>query len=481
MKLTKNGLFVVAEFSPTNISQYQYESISYSFIGTDSVSVNVISNSKFIINLFTGLISGITDVNDTPYTQISLNAFFASFSTGGSNTGDLIFVDNINKLPNPVLGTYTLNESYFFTEKIDFGGANVVLDNAAIIGASQEKAGITNANVTASSTSSVNWIRFDECDILIDAIGGAFDLTKNNFYGCGYITIQNAANIILETSAFINSLGIDLVGTIDSLVLSPNCIFRNADISEGIPIPVGYDTTNFVNIASTAVINRRIRVQDSVFSTSVATQKAINFEVGASIPVESLILKTVSFNGIGTALNGINGGDDRASFFEVKGGNSINSATIGSMVMKDNTVATVVSFQDDRYKVAGTFEAGAVMQRFQFDAVNNALEYTSVVPRTFIIQAPFTVRNDSGSNVVIGSYLGVKKAANLNFDPDIDRISESEQYTTNSNSTRPDAGTCQAVVTLEQGDKIYLITQNKKGAQDIIHEFVNLIAQRAAI
>lgn len=473
-KLTKNGSSVIIE----------RDGVSNQFNGIDLKArfqgLNVtIANSNLL--LYNGLLSELLNDSNVAYTESELKSLIGSFNLGGGGVNDLIFVSTINDLPNPVLGVYTLNESYFFTDKIDFGGASVILDNAAIIGTSQEKAGITNANVTVSSTSSVNWIRFDDCDILINAIDGAFDWTKVNFYGCGYVTIQNAANIVLETTAFINSLGINLIGTIDSLILSPNCIWRAASPSETVIAPLNYDTTNFINIASTAVINRRVRIQDSVFITSVATQKAIHFEVGATIPIESLILKTVSFNGPGTALSGINGNDDRASFFEVNGGNSINSATIGSMVMKNNAVATVVSVTNDRYKVAGTFAAGTVMQRFSFDAVNNALEYTSSVPRAFVIQAPFTVRNDSGANVVIGSYLGVKKAVNPTFVPDVDRISESEQYTTNGNSTRPDSGTCQAVVTLEQGDKIYLIAQNRSGTQNIIHEFVNLVAQKAAI
>lgn len=484
MKLTKNGLFIVAEFSPTNISTYQYQNVSYSFLGVNSVSINIFSNSDFVSNIFTGLLSELTDENDTPYTQISLNAFFASFAAGNQIADNTIEVNSLLDLPAPVGGVITLpnlGQLYKINNEIDLLGNTLVVNSNVLLGFSQDTTGFANGVMTINSTCALRYIKLLTIDMTIDALGGAFDWPFVNFYGCPYVKVVNASNLIIETTGFIESMGINLTGTVDSIVISPNCIFRAADISEAIPTPIGYNTTNFVNIASAAVITRRCRIQDSVFSTSQAPQTGINVELGASIQVESLILKTVRFTGAGTALVGINGSDDRASFFEVFGGNSINSARIGSMVMKDNNIATVVSVQNDRYKVAGTFEVGTVMQRFAFDAVNNALEYTSVVPAVFVIQAPFTARNDAGANVVIGSYLGVKKAANPTFNPDIDRIDQSEQYITTRNDNSPNSGTCQAAVLLEQGDKIYFITENRSGEQNIVHEFVNVIAQRAAI
>lgn len=473
-KIFKNGGTLILE-NGTSSNQFSGALAKVRFSGS-----NVTITHEGLI-LYNGDISGLLDSSDSAYTIQGLKNLLASFNLGVGGLEGLIFVDSINKLPEPVEGVYTLDGSYFFTKQIDFDGANVVFQNASIIGTSQEKAGIKNANISILSTTSFNWIRFDNCALSIDAIGGAFDWTKVNFYGCGYLDILNASNVILETIGFINSMGVNLVGEIDSFVLSPNCIFIAASIEDNIQEPDGYENASFLNITSTATINRRVRVQDSVFSTSYLTQKAINFESGASIPIESLILKTVGFNGIGAALSGINGDDDRTSFFEVNGGNSLNSSSIGSMVMKSNTVATTVGTQDESYKVNGVFEEGAIMQRFAFDAVNNALEYTSIVPRTFIIQAPFTVRSASGANVVTGTYIGVKKASSLVFDPAIDTLTESEQYTTNSNSSRPDSGSCQAIAKLGQGDKIYMITENKNGTQDIVHEFINIIAQRASI
>lgn len=178
-------------------------------------------------------------------------------------------------------------------------------------------------------------------------------------------------------------------------------------------------------------------------------------------------------------LIGINGDDDRCLFFECAGANLINSTAIGKIFMNGNTVETAVGVRNARYKVAGTFSFSADAQRFAFDAVNNALEYTSAVPRVFFINMPFTARSAVSTNIIIGTYIGVKRFENENFNPDVDRLDDSELYITSSSSSRPDSGTCVDIVTLRKGDKLYAITQNRSGTQSLVYEALSIIPVKA--
>ena len=297
-------------------------------------------------------------------------------------------IDSFSDLPTPVAGKITLNGGnlYNIYTMIDLQGNELICNNVAIRGISQELSGFTNGKITFTGTSSISYIRFDNIEMVINAPLGAFDWTFVNFYDCpNAVNIIAAQNIIMQTFGFINSSNFRVTGTIDSLVLAPNCIFR------GVTNP----TAVFFDIAPTAVINRRIRIQDSVFQTDFAGQTAVRVQSGATINIESFIMKTVRMNGIGTAFSGISGDDDRAFFFEVVGGNSINSTAIANMYMKNNAVPTVVGASGTRYVMAGVTEFGSVRQRFIHDVATNSLIYTSSVSRVFNIQVAYTVLSGS--------------------------------------------------------------------------------------
>jgi hypothetical protein len=379
---------------------------------------------------------------------------------------EIIFVSERSHLPDSVAGEVTLPANgnlYFFLRMIDLEGDTFYPTNNSLIGSSQELAGLENASVAINETCTIKFFRFNNCSVTIDAPLGAFDWNGLNFYDCSSaISILNAQNCVFETFGFINSRSILLDGTIDSLVMT-NSIVRD----------VGYDE-NFFVVSEFAVVNRRIRIENSVFATTLAGQKGILVQSGATIPDEGFVLKTVRFTGPGEAVSGINGNEDRAMFKDNVGNNVINTSVKGYFYMKNNALATTISVIGDRYEVLGTKTLDTFFaQRF----VNNAnrLEYTSSIPKKIFIQASYT--HNSGANNIIGTYIAIARNGNP-IDPDADRISESEMYVTTSGS-RPDGGFCQCITEISQGDRIYIVTQNTSATNDVTYSFLNFIVKEA--
>jgi len=379
----------------------------------------------------------------------------------------IVYVSSMADLPAVVLGEIFINTGrlYYFLRVVDLGGAILRIGSCAIQGISQELAGIENAEVIVNDTATLSSILFRSCTIEIDAPLGAYDWQHINFYDCNSIEIKQADNLVLDTIGFINTYNVVISGTINSFILAPNCIFRS----------ILEPTATFLKIASTAVITRRIRIQDSVFQTSFVTQNSIVFEAGASIGIESFIVKTVRFTGPGTAVTGINGDNDKAFFFEAIGTGVINSTAIANMYMKNNLVPTLVTVIGDRYPMLGITQFGPIYQKFIHNLSENSLVYSSIVQRIFTVRVTYTVL--SGSNNVVGVYIGIARSG-FPIDPTANRISESEMYTT-TNGARPENSVVQCIVTLNQGDRIYCIVQNTTAATNITISFFNMIVEKA--
>lgn len=382
---------------------------------------------------------------------------------------DIKYINNINQLPDPnESGVVDLGDNgikYVFTRVVDLGGLSIDFGNNVINGISQELGGIQNAVVVIDQTCTVKSFRFNACDVTINAVDGAFDWGFVNFYDCTNVEIVLASNVVWETTGFINTYNVQLTGTVDSWIIAPNCIWRS----------VATDNVDFLAIRSTATVNRRIRIEDSVFASSFANQRPINIEAGATINAESFLLEDIAFIGPGS-ITGINGDDDRAFFTRCSGDGVINSTAIANMTIKDNQTATSTPVSGDRYKVAGITEVNNIIQRLVHDAPNNTLEYTSSVSRIFKILMPYTVF--AGNNNVVGVYIAVTRAGNIE-DPNTDALIDSEMYTT-TNGSRPIGGTSQAIVTLNQGDKVYPVVENENG-NTVRVEFLNMIIETANV
>lgn len=113
-------------------------------------------------------------------------------------------------------------------------------------------------------------------------------------------------------------------------------------------------------------------------------------------------------------------------------------------------------------------------QRFEHDQPNNAVKYVSTIKRSFKAQCSFTVL--SSVNNVVGFYICVVKSGQV-INPVVDRIAESEVYVTASGS-RPDASFVQAIIELEENDKVYLAVENVTATNAVTITFLNLVIEQ---
>jgi hypothetical protein len=393
------------------------------------------------------------------------NGFYGADSGGGG--GGIAYISTLANLPDPVGGVIDLLDDgilYYFTKMVDCLGLTIRLGNNAFQAISQELAGIENAVIDIDTTCTVSSFRFNNISMTIDDINGAYDWQFVNFYNSNNLNIINAANVVWETFGFINTYNLQITGNVSSFVLSPNCIFRS----------VTTEVCDFFAVRSTAVVSRRIRIEKSVFITYFATQNPIIVDVGSSIPVESFVMSTVGFIGNGSIV-GINGDDDIANFRDCTGDGIVNSTSVANMYIIANATDTIAA-QNVKAKYLGTTLVSSVIQRFAHDAANNTLEYLSSVPRIFKIQVPHTTF--AGNNNVVNSYIGVTPSGGTE-NPAVDFI-ESSISSVTTNGTRPERGFSQAIVTLNQGDKVYFIGENTSNS-DFRGEGVNMIVETANV
>ena len=375
---------------------------------------------------------------------------------------EIVIVDNISKLPASVDGAIELLSGvlYLFTQVIDLDGDTLYPNAAILAGTGKEHAGLTNGSVIFSASCDVRYFQFLACDVQINSDGGVFDWNHVNFVDCSLpFRIVQAENCVLETMGFLNSRGIMIDGEVNSVVLSPNCIFvGNSD-----------DTAALIDITENAVINRRLRVQDSVINTSVVGQVGLRVSPLATIGDEKIIFNTVNFGGVGTALDGINGDSDQALFFANRGTGVTNSAVKANLLMSGNTTPTTVASAGVEYEVAGTKTVSSFLERFALNT--NRLKYTSELPRQIKIEANMTLT--CAANNSVGAYICIKRGGGTP-NPVLDKISDSESYIT-TNGTRPDFVGIHTITSIGKDDLVYLAVENKLNVNNITVERINLI------
>jgi len=391
----------------------------------------------------------------------------------GSIPTAFVFVDGPADLPAAVGGVHTLadNATYFLTGTVDLNGARIVAgQNTTILGGSSENCrlkstGLTGTALITSAYSLPMRGLTIEADVALDLDGtgtptAALDWFGVNFSNCATVgTIANYSNFIATDCAWLNSAGLTFDGTIGTVGFS-QCIFTT---------PAGGTA---INVSATCTLTRRFRIIYSAFVV-LSGQTGINFSASATVPDEAYILDTVNFGGGGTYTAGVAGTSDKVRWLSCVG--ITNTVAVAQMFMKNNATATDITVQGDRYPMAGTTEFAALSQRFEHVSADNAVRYTSAIPRRVKAQASFSVT--APNNNVLGIYIGKCTSGN-GLDPDADRISESEVYITAS-GTRPDAGFVQALIDINDGDKLYIIVQNQTSASDITVVFLNMIVEQA--
>jgi hypothetical protein len=461
-----------------------YYDIVFPYTFTQSYIVNIESDSPRDWSITNKTINGFrvdsnssSPISDIIYWKATeLISGNVGILSAGNELYKLIFIEKKSDFPTAIGGVITLqnNVTYFIASEIDLTGDRLIGgSNTTIIGGSSENCilkstGLANGVPLFYSewTTPIRDISFKDVDTAFYIDGNinppvALDWTGVNFVNVNNVgTINTCDNFIFIKGAFLDSQNLLITGTSGTIAFN-NSLFRG----DG-------STASLFNIDEDANITKRFRI---IYSSIIAhsSTKGISFSPSASVPDENYILDTVNFSGGGDYIDGLQFNDNESKFLNCIG--ITNSSAIVNMFMKDNATQTVVSVTNDRYAASGTFSVSNITQRFLLDDTIGAVEYVSSVSNLFKIQLSFSIL--SGVNNIIGIYLGINRTGGV-LDPDADRIPESEVYITAS-GTRPDAAFIQCAAYLEQGDRVYMIVQNKSATTNITVQFANMIIEKS--
>ena len=331
--------------------------------------------------------------------KISYSDFTSSISTNIA-TGNIIFVTTKSDLPTAVSGVITLeaNKTYFFTTIVDLTGDRLVCGaNTTILGGSSENCVIKSTGLSSSTALITSVYSLPIRNITIthgtalnldgDGSTTALDWFGVNFTDCATVgTIKDYTNFIMQDSAFLNSGGMTLDGSIGTVGFT-QCLF---DLASG--------TTGFI-IPSTANITRRFRIIYSSF-VALSGETGVNVDASATIGNERYILDTVNFSGGGTYIAGVNDTSNKSLFINCVG--ITNTAVNGQLYMQGNATATVVSATNTFYKVLGTTTASA--DNAKYTHTNNRLTNDATISRKYLIQASLSFSSGTGDVCQFGFY-----------------------------------------------------------------------------
>lgn len=331
--------------------------------------------------------------------KITYSDFTTSISTSIA-TGNIIFVTTKSDLPTAVSGVITLeaNKTYFFTTIVDLTGDRLVCGaNTTILGGSSENCVIKSTGLSSSTALITSVYSLPIRNITIthgtalnldgDGTTTALDWFGVNFTDCATVgTIKDYTNFIMQDSAFLNSGGLTLDGSIGTVGFT-QCLF---DLATG--------STGFI-ILSTANITRRFRIIYSSF-VALSGETGINVSASATIGNERYILDTVNFSGGGTYIAGVNDTSNKSLFINCVG--ITNTAVNGQLYMQGNATATTVSASNTFYKVLGTTTASA--DNAKYTHTNNRLTNDAAISRKYLIQCSISFTSGASHVCEFGFY-----------------------------------------------------------------------------
>jgi hypothetical protein len=407
---------------------------------------------------------------------------------GSSNVSfcNLVYVSSVFNLPTPIDSVITLNSNvvYVFTTTVDLNGNRLVCGpNTSIQGTTSETArikstGLSNADLISSAftlpiqnitieSGSNNNVRAINLDATGSPAGQALDWLLMNFTDCSNVgIIKNYGNFILNQCSFLNSAGLSFDGTFGTIAINNSLISGRA-------------AQTSISLLPTATITRRFR---AIYSSFIAFggATALDISTSAVIPAECYILETINFSGGATYTAGVQFDDLKARFVNCVG--IRNSTSVANMYVKDNIVSTATVTASNRVPIIGpvSLVTSNNLQRFAHNSSSNTIQYLSTIPKVFNISTSLSFF--SSQNNVLGFYLGVSRNSNaaLNSNSALtDRLSESEVYIT-ATGTRPDACFLQALTTLSNNDRVYLICQNTTAGNPVTVTQFNMLAHEQA-
>ena len=373
---------------------------------------------------------------------------------------NLVFVTQKSDLPTPSAGVITLaaGVTYFFTDEVDLTGDRLVCgQNTTILGGSSENCRIKSTGLTGTALITSNYslpIRniTIEANVALNLDGDgtttALDWFGVNFTNCPTIgTIKDYTNFIMQDSAFLNSGGMTLDGTIGTVGFT-QCLFDN------------YSATTAIIIASTCTISRRFRIIYSSFVT-LSGETSINVSASATISNERYILDTVNFSGGGTYISGVDQTSNKSLFINCV--NITNTAVNGQLYMQGNTTATTISNTTDFFKVSGTTTASADNSKYTHS--NNRLTNDAAISRKYLIQCVLSFTASANDICEFGFYDSKLAAV---------RTPSRTKATANA-SGRAENVSFSCVVSHILGDYLEIHCRNTSGARNITVDQMNFI------
>ncbi|CAB4153654.1 hypothetical protein UFOVP627_33 [uncultured Caudovirales phage] len=339
---------------------------------------------------------------DDASSDIPKKILYSDFSSSISSisSGNIVFVQSKSDLPTAVSGVITLsaNKTYFFTTIVDLTGDRLVCGaNTTILGGSSENCVIKSTGLSSSTALITSVYSLPIRNITIthgtalnldgDGTTTALDWFGVNFTDCAVVgTIKDYTNFIMQDSAFLNSGGMTLDGSIGTVGFT-QCLFDLAS------------TTTGITIASTANITRRFRIIYSSFVT-LSGETSLNVSASATISNERYILDTVNFSGGGTYITGVNETSNKSLFINCVG--ITNTAVNGQLYMQDNATATTISASNTFYKVLGTTTASA--DNAKYTHTNNRLTNDAAISRKYLIQCSVSFTSGASHVCEFGFY-----------------------------------------------------------------------------
>jgi len=392
--------------------------------------------------------------------KILYSDFTSSISTNIA-TGNIIFITTKTDLPTAVSGVITLeaNKTYFFTTIVDLTGDRLVCGaNTTILGGSSENCVIKSTGLSSSTALITSAYSLPIRNITIthgtalnldgDGTSTALDWFGVNFTDCATIgTIKDYTNFIMQDSAFLNSGGMTLDGSIGTIGFT-QCLFDLAS------------TTTGITIASTANITRRFRIIYSSFVT-LSGETSINVSSSATIGNERYILDTVNFSGGGTYIAGVDQTSNKSLFVNCVG--ITNTAVNGQLYMQGNTTATTISASSTFYKVLGTTTASS--DNSKYTHTNNRLTNDAAISRKYLIQCILSFNSSANDVCEFGFYDSKLSAIRT----------PSRTKATSNASGRAENVSFSCVVSHTNGDYLEIHCSNTSGARNITVDQLNFI------
>lgn len=375
-------------------------------------------------------------------------------------------VNSLSDLPSPSSGIINLLDgyTYMFNTHVDLNGNRLVSNDAIvnIYGRSSETSSITSTGLGAGVPLITSNTTIKLGDITIRDVDTGLNLNKDtimalDWFAVNFTNIPNLwdigdiDNFVFQTGAISNCNNGLFTGEFDSFVVTDS--FLGNDGVSG----------SLIDLTSTAVCTRRIRIQDCAF-LSTASATSINVDVSSTIPDENLILKFNNFAGGTTYLTGVDETDDIASF---DGNIGINNTQIVSWYYMEGNATQTPLTANTPTKILGTTTSNAFTSGFT--NTDNRATYNRASTRNFDIKAVLSFNINADIDDFVFS---IYKNGSV--------IPGSEQSQLTEASFGNAQGytiTLQAITSLAQNDYIEIYVENTENGTDITVSDLSVITK----